>query len=107
MLALLRTLLLSVSSSRDFSSWPALSPKALSWTHFRAIVCPLCGSLALYTAPAADFASSLRISKCPIFVDIAFLTSFDHRPRRQDEAVRAELLGKGKVRISRRLFRLR
>src|SRR5579871_3207342 len=38
---------------------------------FRAMVCPDSGSLALYTQPEGDFASSLRISKRPILLDIS------------------------------------
>ena len=70
MLGLLMALVLSASASSACSSAAELSPNAFNWITFRAIVCPPSGSLALYTAPVGDFASSLRISKGPMFVDI-------------------------------------
>ena len=47
MFELLKTLMLSASASSACSSAAALSPNALSWIAFSAIVCPLSGSLAL------------------------------------------------------------
>ena len=47
MLGLLKTLVLSASASSACSSAAAFSPNALNWIAFRAMVCPLSGSLAL------------------------------------------------------------
>src|SRR5579872_3732517 len=75
MLGLLKDFVLSASANSACSSAAACSPKTLNWIAFNAMVCPLSGSLALYTAPVGDFASSLWISKWPIFVGIIFASS--------------------------------
>src|SRR5437879_7563155 len=98
---LLRDLVLSASARmRSTSAFACSSGISASRRVFKATVCPLDGSLALWTEQRSDLAISLSTSKRPIFVDISRL------PRALEQCVREQgrytTEGKVESRIPRR-----
>src|SRR5919198_2597542 len=77
---LLRVFVLSASCKMSCIRMRARSAGKSRLIVFRATVRPALGSLALYTAPDADLANSLTISKRPIFAGIAICRRRLHWP---------------------------